>query len=120
MISELVVGLYGHESLMMIVEGETAHFARDIREVELAVVSSEGEQDFVVAVIGIILLLEATRRALGPAAAPFPSEDLDNLAIAPPGHAHNSAAYFNNRKISIYGGSNEIQRNILAKGMMGK
>ena len=29
-----------------------------------------------------------------------------------------AAGYFNNRKISIYGGSNEIQRNILAKGMM--
>ncbi len=65
-------------------------------------------------------LNDLARRALGPAAAPFPSEDLDNLAIAPPGHAHNAAAYFNNRKISIYGGSNEIQRNILAKGMMGK
>lgn len=56
MISELVVGLYGHESLMMIVEGETAHFARDIREVELAVISSEGEQDFVVAVPEALLL----------------------------------------------------------------
>lgn len=63
-------------------------------------------------------LNDLARRALGPAAAPFPSEDLDNLAIAPPGHGHNAAGYFNNRKISIYGGSNEIQRNILAKGMM--
>ncbi|MEJ6392035.1 acyl-CoA dehydrogenase family protein [Gymnodinialimonas sp. 2305UL16-5] len=63
-------------------------------------------------------LNDLARRALGPAAAPFPSEDLDNLAIAPPGHAQNAAGYFNNRKISIYGGSNEIQRNILAKGMM--
>ena len=63
-------------------------------------------------------LNDLARRALGPAAAPFPSEDLDNLAIAPQGHAHNAGNYFNNRKISIYGGSNEIQRNILAKGMM--
>ncbi|ABD54420.1 acyl-CoA dehydrogenase family protein [Jannaschia sp. CCS1] len=63
-------------------------------------------------------LNDLSRRALGPAAAPFPSEDLDNLAITPPGHAHNAAGYFNNRKISIYGGSNEIQRNILAKGLM--
>ena len=63
---------------------------------------------------------DLARRALGPAAAPFPSEDLDdNLGIAPDGHAMNAAAYFNNRKISIYGGSNEIQRNILAKGMLG-
>ncbi len=64
-------------------------------------------------------LNDLARRALGPAAAPFPSEDLDNLAIAPRDHARNAADYFNNRKISIYGGSNEIQRNILAKGMMG-
>ncbi|MBY4891363.1 acyl-CoA dehydrogenase family protein [Rhodobacteraceae bacterium N5(2021)] len=63
-------------------------------------------------------LNDLARRALGPAAAPFPSEDLDNLAIAPAGHAHNAGGYFNNRKISIYGGSNEIQRNILAKGLM--
>ena len=27
--------------------------------------------------------------------------------------------YFNNRKVSIYGGSNEIQRNILAKAILG-
>jgi alkylation response protein AidB-like acyl-CoA dehydrogenase len=65
-------------------------------------------------------LNDLARRALGPAAAPFPSEDLDNLAIAPRGHGRNAAGYFNNRKISIYGGSNEIQRNILAKGMMGR
>ncbi len=63
---------------------------------------------------------DLARRALGPAAAPFPSEDLEgNMAVAPDGHANNAASYFNNRKISIYGGSNEIQRNILAKGMMG-
>jgi alkylation response protein AidB-like acyl-CoA dehydrogenase len=62
---------------------------------------------------------DLARRALGPAAAPFPSEDLEgNLGVAPEGHAQNAASYFNNRKISIYGGSNEIQRNILAKGMM--
>ncbi len=64
-------------------------------------------------------LNDLARRALGPAAAPFPSEDLDNLGLTPPGHAYTASAYFNNRKISIYGGSNEIQRNILAKGMLG-
>ncbi len=56
MISELVVGLYGHESLMAIVEGESASYARDIREVELAIVSSDGEQDSVVAVPEALLL----------------------------------------------------------------
>lgn len=64
-------------------------------------------------------LNDLARRALGPAAAPFPSEDLDgNAALAPPDHARNAADYFNNRKISIFGGSNEIQRNILTKTML--
>ncbi|MEM6847108.1 MAG: acyl-CoA dehydrogenase family protein [Pseudomonadota bacterium] len=62
---------------------------------------------------------DLARRALGPAAAPFPSEDLENAALAPADHMHNAADYFNNRKISIFGGSNEIQRNILTKAALG-
>ncbi len=63
---------------------------------------------------------DLARRALGPAASPFPSEDLDgNAALAPPEHARNAERYFNNRKLSIFGGSNEIQKNILAKTMLG-
>ena len=62
---------------------------------------------------------DLARRALGPAAAPFPSEDLENAALAPADHMHNAAEYFNNRKISIFGGSNEIQRNILTKAALG-
>jgi alkylation response protein AidB-like acyl-CoA dehydrogenase len=63
---------------------------------------------------------DLARRALGPAAAPFPSEDVaGNLGLVPDGHGHDTASDFNNRKISIYGGSNEVQRNILAKGMLG-
>ncbi len=62
---------------------------------------------------------DLARRALGASAAPFPSEDVEgNLSLVPDGHAMNAASYFSNRKISIYGGSNEIQRNILAKGML--
>ncbi len=64
-------------------------------------------------------LNDLARRALGPAAAPFPAEALaGNLEIAPPEHARAAARYFNNRKISIFGGSNEIQRNILSKSML--
>ena len=64
-------------------------------------------------------LNDLARRALGPAAAPFPAEALaGNLEIAPPEHANAAARYFNNRKISIFGGSNEIQRNILSKSML--
>ncbi len=59
---------------------------------------------------------DLARRALGPAASPFPSEDvLGNLAVAPPEAAMHAADYFNNRKLSIFGGSNEIQRNIITK-----
>lgn len=62
---------------------------------------------------------ELARRALGPAAAPFPSEDMfGNAALAEPEDVHNAATYFNNRKLSIFGGSNEIQRNILSKAML--
>ena len=65
-------------------------------------------------------LHDLSRRALGPAAAPFPSEDLEgNAALVDADQAANAARYFNNRKISIYGGSNEIQKNILAKTMLG-
>lgn len=65
-------------------------------------------------------LNDLARRALGPAAAPFPVEALaGNLAVAPPEAAANAASYFNNRKLSIFGGSNEIQRNIIAKDIFG-
>ena len=43
----------------------------------------------------------------------------DNFSVGPD-HAHWTApSYFNMRKTSIYGGSNEIQRNIIAKMVLG-
>ena len=64
-------------------------------------------------------LRDLARRALGPSAAPFPGAITDgNLALSPPDTANNAARYFNNRKTSIFGGSNEIQRNILTKTML--
>jgi alkylation response protein AidB-like acyl-CoA dehydrogenase len=64
-------------------------------------------------------LKDLARRALGPSAAPFPGHVTDgNLALSPPDTAANAARYFNNRKQSIFGGSNEIQRNILTKTML--
>ncbi|MFT7653383.1 MAG: alkylation response protein AidB-like acyl-CoA dehydrogenase [Candidatus Azotimanducaceae bacterium] len=57
------------------------------------------------------------RTALGPQATPFDPPELD---FGIPNEAlRATASYFNNRKLSIYGGSNEIQRNIIAKGMFG-
>jgi alkylation response protein AidB-like acyl-CoA dehydrogenase len=65
-------------------------------------------------------LKDLARRALGPMAAPFPGHVMDgNLTFGPPDSDHNAARYFNNRKTSIFGGSNEIQRNILTKTMLG-
>ncbi|MCH2210562.1 MAG: cytochrome c biogenesis protein CcsA [Fuerstiella sp.] len=56
MISELVVGLYGHESLMFIQEGDSVNYAKDIREIELSIVTSDGDQDSVVVVPEAMLL----------------------------------------------------------------
>ncbi len=64
-----------------------------------------------------------TRRALGPCAQPFVPETLDaddnGEPIGPEYAAPVAAEYFNNRKLSISGGSNEIQRSIIAKTMPG-
>ena len=43
----------------------------------------------------------------------------DGAHIGPAGAANAAPVYFNNRKASIYGGSNEIQRNIIAKAVLG-
>jgi alkylation response protein AidB-like acyl-CoA dehydrogenase len=66
---------------------------------------------------------DLARRAIGPYALPFVE---DELSLAPSGdclsdaHAAPLAAqYFNNRKLSIFGGSNEIQKNIVAKTILG-
>ncbi|MDU8913098.1 acyl-CoA dehydrogenase family protein [Aestuariicoccus sp. MJ-SS9] len=64
---------------------------------------------------------DLARRACGPHALPFASEAIEgDNALPGPDYARPVAAqYFNNRKLSIYGGSNEIQRNIIAKTMLG-
>ncbi|AUR06616.1 acyl-CoA dehydrogenase family protein [Phaeobacter inhibens] len=65
---------------------------------------------------------DLARRAAGVYALPFASEALagDNSALAPPEGSDAAAAqYFNNRKLSIFGGSNEIQKNIIAKISLG-
>ena len=65
---------------------------------------------------------DLARRAVGPYAMPFASEMLDgaNDRVPDPFDAGPVAAdYFNNRKLSIFGGSNEIQRGIIAKVMLG-
>jgi alkylation response protein AidB-like acyl-CoA dehydrogenase len=65
------------------------------------------------------LLLEA----VGPFALPFVPEALEEGSnVAPVGPAHAAPVaphYFNWRKVSIFGGSNEIQRNVVAKMVLG-
>jgi len=60
---------------------------------------------------------------VGPYIAPFQNmEDEDSGNQFLPGADYAAAAaptYFNMRKVSIYGGSNEIQRNIIAKAILG-
>ncbi len=60
------------------------------------------------------LLLEIT----GPFALPFAPED-DHSNEEASWATHVAPGYFNYRKVSIYGGSNEIQRNIITKAVLG-
>ncbi|MCE9662307.1 acyl-CoA dehydrogenase family protein [Halomonas sp. M5N1S17] len=67
-------------------------------------------------------LSELTRRALGPQALPFFPDHLygdQELEREEAEHAALGAQYFNRRKLSIYGGSNEIQKSIVAKTLLG-
>jgi alkylation response protein AidB-like acyl-CoA dehydrogenase len=68
-------------------------------------------------------ITELSFEALGPSALPFQREALEegwNGEIIGPDYAPPVAPkYFNMRKTSIYGGSNEIQHNILAKAVLG-
>ncbi|WP_313297954.1 acyl-CoA dehydrogenase family protein [Diaphorobacter sp.] len=68
-------------------------------------------------------VLSLIRRAMGPYAAPYVEAALYDgyaqPAIGEPEAAGAAAAYFNNRKQSIFGGSNEIQRNIISKMILG-
>ena len=64
------------------------------------------------------LLLEV----VGPFALPFQEEAVDGANEPPVGMdwaGTVAPTYFNWRKISIYGGSNEIQKNIIAKAILG-
>ena len=65
---------------------------------------------------------DLARRAAGAYAMPFASEAVEgsNAGLPDPlGAGPVAAQYFNNRKLSIFGGSNEIQKGIIAKVSMG-
>ncbi|MDK3018983.1 acyl-CoA dehydrogenase family protein [Pseudodonghicola flavimaris] len=119
---------------------ENPHFAARMAKVEIDLMAmattnlriisqaasgqAPGVESSMLKVKGTIIRQEIndlTRRAVGPYALPFPSEALagNNDPIGPDYAAPLSAEYFNNRKLSIFGGSNEIQRGIIAKVKMG-
>jgi alkylation response protein AidB-like acyl-CoA dehydrogenase len=68
-------------------------------------------------------LTELTLEAVGNYAQPyfrdFPQDGGNEFPIGPDYAHHAAPIYFNWRKASIYGGSNEIQRNIIAKMVLG-
>ncbi|MBX3610581.1 MAG: acyl-CoA dehydrogenase family protein [Hydrogenophaga sp.] len=68
-------------------------------------------------------LLSLMRRAMGPYALPFVEAALhaghEAPPIGPPEARAAAAQYFNYRKLSIFGGSNEIQKNIISKMILG-
>ncbi len=66
-------------------------------------------------------LTELAIEVVGPFAIPYqPVEAGQNEPVIGPDYATEAAPdYFNYRKVSIYGGSNEIQRNIVAKAILG-
>ena len=66
------------------------------------------------------LLLEV----VGPYALPYQPEYLDDgrwnePPVGPDWAPSLAPSYFNTRKVSIYGGTNEIQKNIVAKAILG-
>ena len=65
---------------------------------------------------------DLARRAVGPYAMPFASEEVEGSNAPLPDPLNAGAvtkAYLNNRKISIFGGANEVQKNIIAKTALG-
>ncbi|MFK4380959.1 pimeloyl-CoA dehydrogenase large subunit [Bradyrhizobium sp. USDA 223] len=60
---------------------------------------------------------ELLMEVIGPFAAPF--DEHPNSPTAMDWTTQIAPSYFNNRKVSIYGGSNEIQRSIIAKRVLG-
>ena len=119
---------------------ENPHFAARVAQVEIdlkamattnlriiskaAAGEAPGVEASMLKVKGTIIRQEINdlaRRAAGAYAMPFASEAVagSNAGLPDPhGAGPVAAKYFNNRKLSIFGGSNEIQRGIIAKVTM--
>lgn len=88
-----------------------------------------GAESSMLKIKGSLIRQELTallRRAMGPQALPFQNDYLndqlsaqeDIQAISPEYAAVASPNYFNMRKLSIFGGSNEVQRSIISKAIL--
>jgi alkylation response protein AidB-like acyl-CoA dehydrogenase len=113
-IVKLEIELLSHEwSLMRLISAEQAGTPIGVEASMLKVRGSEIQQD----------LAELLMETAGPYALPFVAEALEpGFTGATAGGTHLSgvaALYFDLRKVSIYGGTNEVQRNIIAKSVLG-
>ncbi|MBM7334776.1 MAG: acyl-CoA dehydrogenase family protein [Alcanivorax sp.] len=121
---------------------EEPHFRARLADVEMELMSLEmtnlrtvaaaeaggvpGAESSFLKIMGTELRQEITdlfRRAAGPHALPFlPEEmagDFEGPYVGPEFAASVASRYFNFRKLSIFGGSNEIQKNIISKMILG-
>lgn len=120
---------------------QNSHFAARMAQVEIDLMAmrttnlrmvsaaakgqAPGSESSMLKVKGTLIRQELTsllRRAAGPDAMPFLPDYLDggdNGVTVGPDHAATAApTYFNMRKLSIFGGSNEVQRTIIAKTIL--
>src|SRR5215211_1162685 len=94
---------------------ETTRFREKLAAVEIELKALEMTQ---LRVVAAELLMEV----VGPYSLPYqeePEHGANEPPIGPDWAGSVAPTYFNWRKISIYGGSNEIQRNIIAKAILG-
>ena len=113
-IVKLEIELLSHEwSLMRLISAEQSGAPIGIEASMLKIRGSEIQQD----------LAELLMETAGPYALPFVAEALETgFTGATAGGVHLNgvaALYFDLRKVSIYGGTNEVQRNIIAKSVLG-
>ena len=64
-------------------------------------------------------ITELAMEAVGYYSNPLMGTTLSNEFVGPDYASNIAGSYFNFRKASIYGGSNEIQRNIISKMVLG-
>ena len=111
---KLDIDLLSHEwSLMRLISLEQAGRPVGVEASMLKIRGSEIQQE-----LGELLMESA-----GPYALPFVAEALDSgfegATAAGTGLNSVAALYFDLRKVSIYGGTNEVQKNIIAKSVLG-